>query len=192
MSTMEIRSTKISKAYEDEGAFDLWEQLGLKVVPTEEVLDTTEVVAKEGHTYTVEVLPLKFKDRVRLLLGKTEPQVRLVDRWEAVRAPDGELADLMGENERWLSRSWVIEPQANAATKRNPTPQEQGQEAMKLVTEWKREFTPEFLEAVAALPKADELVVKLPREFAPDEKATLRRKINMMIKGNPVSMRVQL
>lgn len=192
MNTMEIRSTKSSKSYEDEGAFDLWEQLGLEVAPTEVVLDTTEVVAKEGHTYTVEVLPLKFKERVRLLLGKAEPQVRLVDRWEAVHAPNGELADLMGENERRLARSWVIKPQASAATKRNPTPKEQGQEAMRLVAEWKREFTPEFLEAVAALPKADELVIKLPREFSPEEKTSLRRKINLIIKGKPVSMKVTL
>jgi hypothetical protein len=192
MDTIGIRSTKNSKSYEDEGAFDLWEQLGLEVAPTQSVLDATEVTAEEGHVYTVEVLPLKFKDRLRFLLGKTEPKVQIVDHWDAVRAPNDELADLVTDNERRLARSWIIKPQANAATGSTPTPSEQGREAMKLVHEYERTFTPEFIAAVKALPKADELVVKLPREFSPKEKSDLRRKINLIMKGKPVSMKVEL
>jgi hypothetical protein len=184
MSVVEIHACQNSRAYEDAGAFDLWEQLGAEEISKERVFYDRKIDPEEGHTYEVS---LSFKDRLRVLFGKTPA---IVDRWTGVVVSDLSDLEQLSEDERRLARSWVLG--GNAPGIKSPTPSEQGEQALRLVREFPREFSPEMVAAINALPKADELVIKLPRELKAGEKSALRRKINAIVAGKPVSMRVKL
>lgn len=184
---MAVRHCKSSTFYERTGQYDLWTNLGLQEVSKSD----TEIRARveinteldEGR-YIIEPVPLKFKDRVKILF-KGETPIRLTheytiieDKLKSIDAPSG--------------KSLPIPYIGDVPPSLPPSPGEQKAQADDLVLNFPRQHSQWLIDATKALPEPDEFLVQLPRKLKPGERQKIKKILLAIVNGKPVPVKVSI
>lgn len=186
-------AVKSSKSYEEEGAFDIWANLGLKEVEEQESFETGLVeldFPDEDAHITIEAVRPPLGSRLKSVFAPVPVLFKYTKVWKTLKS-DAEDTDLTKE-ERLAQRRWLLaNEQSYSPTKKIPTPTEQGAAALALVTDTIRD-NPALAEAIDKLPKPDELLIQLPREISYEDKKRIQKIVKAIMMDKPVNAKVKL
>jgi hypothetical protein len=173
---------------------DFWSSLGIETVEKSDEYDADYEYIELGDEQGVSISApkLSFKDRVGVLFGK--PVQFHYKRHYVVLKDNGRLEEMPEEEaERKALRRWLLDKDANyTPTSVYKSPTEQAHEAYDLAQNHPRDHSEELIAAIAKLPKAGELLIKLPRELSPQEKRRVKQLVEAIINEKPITAKVAL
>lgn len=184
-----------SAAYEEQGAFTIWDTLGVEEIERSEEGHTTHVVirAEDERTFIVDSIKPRLIERLKFLFGKPIP-FALRETWKGFEVANQDEYEKLSQEEKSLQRGWVLQGPANpdVATGSNPTPKQQGEKALELLQS-PRTHNPDLIKAIANLPAADEVLIKLPRgvKLNREEKSVVKKFVRDLLSGRPVTTKIQ-